>query len=62
MSALEVDIMRRGVGVNSPLLYLLVHWTHEQDDNARLCVIHTLQRATDYEFSANRLAEPEISA
>lgn len=54
--------MRQEVGVNSPPLYLLVHWTREQDDNARLSVIHTLQRATDYEFSAGCLVAPEISA
>jgi hypothetical protein len=62
MSALEVGIMRREVGVNSPPLYLLVHWTREQADHARLSVIHTLQRATDYAFSANCFAGPEISA
>jgi hypothetical protein len=54
--------MRREVGVNSPPLYLLAHWTREQDDHARLSVIHTLQQATDYEFFADCFAGPEISA
>lgn len=54
--------MRREVGVNSLSLHLLVHWTREQDDHAGLCVIHTKRRAMDYEFSANRLVDPEISA
>ncbi|HEX7843261.1 MAG TPA: hypothetical protein VF469_37575 [Kofleriaceae bacterium] len=61
-SATEVGIMRREVGVNTPPLHLLVHWTREEGNDAGLCAIHTKQRATDYEFSANRIADPEISA
>jgi hypothetical protein len=62
MSASGSSIMAREVRIESSLLRSLVHWTREQDDNARLCVIHTQRRATDCEFSANRFADLEISA
>jgi len=62
MPAMEAGIMWREVRVNTLSLRLLVRWTRKQDNSADLCLIDTRQRSANYEFSADRNADPEISA